>query len=273
MIALRHRRYPGPGGMVACSLLMHAALILLVVTFRLFPESHPLEEATYYVDMVSLPVAAPAQGNPVAGPSSAPAAPHPAPAAPPPAPSPAHAEMHYPAAKAKPTPAKPAPAKPAAAPAQPKVTKSAVDENVPTKDEERAYKERMAKLERQADARRQADAIAQMKKSAGERSGAPNGKGTEAGSDYQAYIISRIRDAFQRTIAYDTKAPRVTIALTIGIDGRISQYRVKSTTGDQLFEDAVERAIHIAEKSFRKPPSRTPFDQEIFFHPQGVQAK
>jgi len=260
MMALRHRRYPGPGGMLVCSLLMHLTLIFVIVNFRLLPKPELAEETTYYVDVVSLPVAAPEKGSPApVTPPPEKRAPESAPPAPPVRPAPS--TMTLPAAKAKPlSPARrqaatPPAQKPAEAPGN-------------GLSEAQEFKERLAKLERQAEERRQADVLARLRK--GGKTGAPAGKGNESGSDYASFIHSRLKDAFASTIAYETKAPQMTVRLTIGVDGRITQYRVERSSGDKMFEDAVDRAVHLAERSFRRPPSGEPFEQGFVFRPQGV---
>ncbi|WP_236021711.1 energy transducer TonB [Geomesophilobacter sediminis] len=256
--------------MLACSFLLHVALLAIVVTFRLYPEAHPLAEETYYVDMVSLPVASPAKGTPAptattqqpAAPQAAPEPPRPAPQSPAPAkaaPPASRPSMTYPTAKTKPTTSK-----------QKQVQS---DETAPTGAEAKAFQDRMAKLERQAEDRRQADVLARLRKGTGGKKGAPTGSGTQAGSDYAAYIHSRLKDAFVDTIASQTKSPQVTVRLVIGPDGRIAQYKVENSSGDKMFEDAVDRAVHVAERSFRKPPGGTPFEQGFVFRPQGVGLK
>lgn len=272
-VRFRRKPYPGPTGMFVSSFLLHLALLFLVLNSQLLPEYHPPEQTTYYVDMVSLPVASPREGAPEPARQPA-AAPLPAPA-PPPAP----AAMTYPTkpapkAKTAPTP-KPAPAKP------PPTGKKPADA-VMSREEAQAFDERMAQLEQRAEEKRQADVLERLRKGgvrkgatpgAAAPTGSPTGKGAESGSDYAAYIHSRLKDAFAGTIAYQTKSPQITVRLTIGTDGRLTRYRVERSSGDKLFEDAVDRAVHIAEKAFRKPPGGTVFEQGFVFRPQGIGIK
>ena len=53
------------------------------------------------------------------------------------------------------------------------------------------------------------------------QAGIPTGTGREAGSDYASYIRSRLVDAFKTTIAYQDKAPRAVVVLTIDRNGRV----------------------------------------------------
>jgi len=86
-----------------------------------------------------------------------------------------------------------------------------------------AFEQRMAKLQAVADARRQAQRIEELrsKVTGSGRSGMPRGTGSEAGSDYTAYLHSRLKDAFRETISYSTKAPFVAVRLTIDTNGRL----------------------------------------------------
>lgn len=275
------KRYPGPGGMLVCSLLMHLALLLALTTFQLLPSSREPEQTTYYVDMVSLPVASPQAGTPA--PVSS--APKPRQEAPPVAPPSEPAAMTLPAQphpKAQKAPAKVAHKAPAvpepSASAKSRSRAKAQEPSPPQKqarqpgpsDESREIDDRMAKLERQVEDRRLSETLDRLKKRGNGRQGSPGGKGSQAGSDYSAYIYARIKDAFDETFAAQTRAPQVKVRITIGTDGRMTQYRVEQYSGDKMFDDAVDRAVHIAERSFRKPPSGVPFEQGFVFRPQGV---
>ncbi|UFS71819.1 TonB C-terminal domain-containing protein [Geomonas sp. RF6] len=251
----RKGQYPGPGGMLALSFLCHALVLVLVLKLQLLPHAATVETPSYYVDLVNLPVASPQAGTP-GPPAAAPAGPS-APEEPASAPV-MPAKLPVPQPKSKPLPAT-VPAKPAAKPKP----EAAHDDN-------HDFNERMAKLAQAAEERRYNETLAKLKKGGGGKVGVPGGKGTEAGSDYSSYIQSRLRDAFRSTIASDTSAPRVAVRLTIGPDGRIVRLRIEQTSGDRVFEEAVERAVHLAEKSFRPPPSGGEFEQGFVFRPQGV---
>ena len=127
------KRYPGPAGMFVLSLCCHLALFSLIVWGQFLPEFQQKEEPVTYVDMVTLPVAAPQSGTPASEPSPAPVAPSP----PPP----------RPAAMALPAPKTRLPAK-AQAP-KPK------NEQPPAEDA-RQFSERIEKLKRLAEDKRQA---------------------------------------------------------------------------------------------------------------------
>ena len=98
--------------------------------------------------------------------------------------------------------------------------------------ESAAFQERMAKLEGKVDAQRQAAAFEALRKKVAARGkvGMPRGTGTEAGSDYTAYLHSRLKDAFRETISFQSKNPFVMVRLTIDGDGRIIRTRFEKST-------------------------------------------
>jgi colicin import membrane protein len=246
-------RYPGPGGMFALSFVCHLVVFSLMIWSNAALVFHPAEEPVTYVDMVTLPVASPQAGTPapaeekIAGPPTAPA-----PVSPP------VATMALPAAKPKTKP--PLPVK----------GKTAKPQPAPVEDS-REFEERMAKIERQAEDKRQADVLARLKKGGGSKTvGMPGARGTQAGSDYSAYIQSRLKDAFRDVIASQTGAPQTLVRITIGTDGRITGYRVEKKSGDPVFDEAVSRAVTLAGRYFKPPPGGVPFERVFRFKPEGV---
>ena len=232
----------GLGVTTALSVMFHvAAFAFLVWWQQLIPNQGPVQ-TTYYVDVVNLPVADPRAGSPTdTGNEEKPVPPAPTPRA-----------MTTPAAPSKTAPGK----KPTTTP----TTESA------------AFQERMAKLEGKVDAQRQTAAFEALRKKVAARGkvGMPRGTGTEAGSDYTAYLHSRLKDAFRDTISYQTKAPFVMVRITIDGDGRIIRTRIEKSTGDKAFELSVMRAITLAEQTIVPPPSKTVYEGAFVFKPQGV---
>jgi colicin import membrane protein len=113
--------------------------------------------------------------------------------------------------------------------------------------------------------------MAHLKKGGGSKAvGMPGAKGTQAGSDYSAYIQSRLKDAFRDVIASQTGAPQTLVRITIGTDGRITGYRVEKKSGDPVFDDAVSRAVTLAGRYFKPPPGGVPFERVFRFKPEGV---
>ncbi len=251
MSRTRQSRDTGLGWGLATSCVVHASLAAFFLLYRFSPPALP-EAPVYYVDVVNLPVASPQAGSPVAGGSPLPAA------APPPKP----AEMAL--------PRKHAPEKAVT----PKKTTSSRES-----DAGKAFEERMAKLQRAIDERRQEAALdALRRKAAGsgrqsERVGTPGGTGKEAGSDYASYIQSRLTDAFQSTIAHQSKTPEVVVRLTIDAGGHITRKRIERSSGDRIFEESVYKAIARAEKTFVPPPGGGEFEYGFIFRPQGVGKK
>ena len=78
-----------------------------------------------------------------------------------------------------------------------------------------------------------------------------------AGSDYPAYMQSRLKDAFHETISYSSKNPEMTVRLFIDTDGKLSRKKTERSSGDRAFEMSVLRAIDAPVKnSPRRPTTR-----------------
>lgn len=239
---------------VIASAVMHVAVFLLVISWtKLFPFQMTLQE-TYYVDVVNLPVASPRAGSPTQQGDDAEAPPPPLPASP--------GTM--------------------ALPPPPKSTSRTAQETPPPKASEKAskpaesddFEERLAKLAGKAESQQQEATLERLRRkvttSGSGRAGMPGASGSEAGSDYSAYIQSRLKDAFRETISYTSKQPEVLVRLTIGADGRISRKKIEQSSGDRSFELAALRAIDIAGEKFPPPPNHRPFEGVFVFRPQGI---
>jgi colicin import membrane protein len=238
------------GVSVIVSTVIHLTVFLLLAWYG----SHrvPIKIAeTYYVDVVNLPVAAPRAGDPARKGSDV----APAPAAPK-TPKPPMALPEKPKAGAK-----------AQKPAQSKT---------PTKESESAsdFAERMAKLERASEARQEEAALARLRekvKAQGSgRAGIPGGVGKEAGSDYLAYLQSRLKDAFQKTINHNSQNPEMAVRLFIDTDGKLVRRKAERSSGDRAFEISVLRAIDAASEKFIPPPGRKVFEGVFVFKREGI---
>lgn len=215
-----------------------AAFAFLVWVQQFSPDMGPVQ-TTYYVDVVNLPVASPQKGSPSPGPGDANEA----------ATAPQVGPMTTPKSSPPPTTKGP-------------------------QSDSKNFQERMAKLEGKAEEQRQAAALESLRQRvAGGKPGMPNASGNQAGSDYTAFIHSRLKDAFQRTISYQSKAPFVVVRLTIGPDGKIVKTRIEKSSGDRVFENSVQTAITFAEQKFVPPPGRTTYEGAFVFKPQGVLQK
>jgi len=240
----------GLGVSFTVSAVIHLTVFLLLAWYQSHRPPLKLEE-TYYVDVVNLPVASPRAGSPSQKGSDAQPAP-----APPQTPAPA---------MALPTPAKPA------AKGQAAKQPAPADRSGESAAE---FAERMAKLERAAEARQEETALARLRekvKSQGSgRAGMPGATGKEAGSDYLAYIQSRLKDAFQKTIQHSSQNPEMSVRLFIDSDGKLARRKAERSSGDRAFEIAVFRAIDAASDNFKPPPDRKTFEKVFVFKREGI---
>jgi colicin import membrane protein len=234
---------------ISCSLLAHLAFFAAFSFFDFFSSAHTYTAPVYYVDMVNLPVANPRAGSPLQrGSDTLPSPPE------------TPREMQSPASPTQnlpvPTPDKKTPE--------------------PRAESEKEFRDRFARLEKKVEGQQTESAIDKLraKVAAGSgRAGMPGGTGTEAGSDYGSYIQSRLRDAFEKTIASGGRTPMVVVRLTIDRRGKVIGYRIERSSGDKVFEDSVARAVHLAEENFPPPPGRKEFQQGFIFKPEGVGKK
>lgn len=252
-MTIRSTADPGLGRSFIVSTVIHLAVFLLVAWYG--SRHIPLKVAeTYYVDVVNLPVASPQSGSPASREASAQPAPPP--------PKAAAAPMNLPT-PAK--PAKPVPAKPAAPTAK---------RPEPSLESSTEFNERMAKLERAAEARQEEAALARLRdkmaKQGSGRPGMPGAAGKEAGSDYTAYIQSRLKDAFQRTISHTSQNPEMAIRLFIDSDGRLSRRKTERSNGDRAFEISVMRAVDLASEKFPPPPNKKLYEGVFVFKREGI---
>jgi colicin import membrane protein len=235
------------------SAVIHLTVFLLVLWRGGFVAPLKIQE-TYYVDIINLPVAAPQAGSPSQKGNDA----HPAP---PPPKTPA-------APMAEPKPVK-AGAKPS-----PKQQKAPTASKESAAESATQFADRMAKLERAAEARQEEatlDRLREKIKNQGTgRAGMPAGSGREAGSDYLAYLQSRLKDAFRETISHTSKKPEITVRLFIDTDGKLSRKKIERSSGDRAFEISVLRAIDTASEKFTPPPGRKVFEGIFVFKPEGI---
>jgi type IV secretory pathway VirB10-like protein len=243
----------GVGVSFITSAVIHLAVFLLLVfSGGLIPRQFAIQE-TYYVDMVTLPTAAPEPGSPAqeSEAASQPANP-PLPTPPVVAQPPARSAPKAPASTAKPSPQQ-----------EPAVTDS-------------DFAERMAKLESSTEARREAEVLAKLrskvKAAAPAKVGTPGTSGAEAGVRYADYIKSRLEDALKVTIRFDPtkKNPEVAVRLIISAEGKLSKKTFEREGDDSIFFNAVKGAIELASEKFPPPPNRTAFESGFVFRPKGI---
>ena len=239
------------------STVIHLTVFLLLAWYGSHRQPLKIED-TYYVDVVNLPVAAPQSGSPSQKGNDA----HQAPAAP----------------KA-PTPpmALPTPPKAGATAKNSKQTAKTVKGSESTTESSSEFADRMAKLERAAEARQEEAAMARLRekvRSQGSgRAGMPAGVGKEAGSDYMAYIQSRLKDAFQKTINHSSQNPEMAVRIFIDTDGKLARKKAERSSGDRAFEISVFRAIDAASEKFTPPPGHKVFEGVFVFKREGISPK
>jgi colicin import membrane protein len=230
----------GFGKALAISAGLHLTLFFVLSTLDLLALAPINLQPTCYVDLTSLPTASPGGGA---------ATPEPAPPAP------------------EPTAEK---ASGATLPSAP--TKSAAPDRAKEAGE---FEKRLENLSRTAEERHQQEALANLRNKLAASSGSgpakAGGKGSDplGGSDYGSYVQSRLEDAFGRTIASQSSDPEAVVRLTIDRNGRIIRQRFERSSGDRLFEDAVRRAIALAEKSFPPNPAGEQYENGFVFRPKG----
>lgn len=232
---------PKPGRFFLLSFTLHLAAILICSYTAIFKPV--LHEATpYYVDIISLPEPEPAP---------APAAPEPLPAAP------AAATPVVPLKPAAP-PARTPAASPLPSPTAPAARDGRGQEG--RGQEAKEFAQRMSRLERSSEERRQAEAFASLQKRVADRKG----------SDYGAYIQSRLKDALATTMFYRSKAPEAAVRLYIDKKGKLVRYVMERPSADKLFNDSVMRTIEKAKVNFPPPATNSDFEKLYVFSPQEV---
>lgn len=237
--------------MVALSLLLHASLF--GIAYRLNLTMPHLEgPQTYYVDVVNLPVANPQAGTPSISPQF----------------------------KSDPLPQKQemsVPANAAAKKAQPVSAEAVKKEKAAPQEKDTGddFNKRIAGLQRKSEQKHLDNVLSGLGKK-GEnlsRPGMPGGKGFQSGSDYASYIQSRLRDAFNDTIAFSSSRPEMVVKLRINRYGKVIGYRVERSSRDRQFEASVTRAIDLAGENFPPPPGGQDFEHGYIFRPEGVGIK
>lgn len=246
-----------PGWMLVISLALHLIMFFIFTNTALLRA--PVQEAPLcYVDLVALPTTEPASGaaaapSPPVTPASAPL-----PATPPPA-----------AVK----PVMTIPGKATATP-KPKTPPTAAPQSDSPDQEAREFADRLKRLERSAEAQHQAAALANLqKKAAAAKAGGSPGTTAGTGSDYGAYIQSRLRDALSSTIVYRSSQPEAAVHLYIDKRGKLLRYVMEKPSADKLFNDSVIRAIEKAKVNFPPTPGGNDFDKLFVFSPQEVSKK
>jgi colicin import membrane protein len=231
----------GFGKALAFSAGLHLTLFFVLSGLDLLALPPLQLQTTYYVDLTSLPTASPGGGA---------------------------------AAQQPPVPSPPAP--PSAA--SPGAPLPALSRKAPAADkgkEAGEFEERLARLSRSAEERHQQEALESLRRRLAASGSGPakaGGKGSDplGGSDYGSYVQSRLRDAFARTIASQSRHPEVVVRLTIDRSGRVIRQRFERSSGDRLFEDAVRRAIALAEKTFPPNPAGEEYENGFLFRPEGM---
>lgn len=236
------------GVTISLSAVIHLTVFLLIYYYGNFSSIMHKEE-TYYVDVVNLPVADPREGSPTQKGDSAPYTP------------PQTVENET----AQSLPSKPA--------KQSIKSKNQKTEKNSAPDE---FSEKIAKLKQKQEEQETEAAmkrISENLKSGGGsgRAGMPKGTGKESGSDYTAYIQSRLKDAFSKTISYTSRKPEVVVRLFIDSKGKIARKKTEKSSNDAAFEISVLRAIDIASANFPPPPNKKMFESVFVFRPDGIQ--
>lgn len=226
------RTEPGLGRMLLISLGGHLLLTLLIL-FSLRGHYRPAATEAYRVDLVALPVASPRAGRPDA----------------------VVAEKSAPAPRPTP-PAKAAPpvAKPATLPGKgaKKTPTAKAGSMLPATDGDYdAAQDRIARLRRLQEIEETKAKIAAMhaadtrqKSTTTAPAGVTDGKGSELGASYNAYIHKSVQEAWVLSRYQVSNLDReAVVELTFNAKGTLSGYRVLKGSGDERFDDSVRRAV------------------------------
>ncbi len=253
MIQTAVKRDRRAGWSLALSLALHLLAVFIYTNADMF-RPRLLESTPYYVDIISLPVTDPA---PTGGETTAPAPPAAA----------------IPAQLQPPATQKPLMALPAKQPPSPPAASSATPDQKQREQETREFTERMRSLERGSDARHQAEALAALQKKISEKKGPgiSSASGLNPGSDYGAYIQSRLKDALSTNIVYRSQNPEAAVHLYIDRTGKLIRYVMVRPSADKLFNSSVIRTIEKAKADFPPVPSGAGFDKLYLFSPLEVK--
>lgn len=255
MVSSNPKRDAGLGIGFLVSAILHLAVFLLLVAWNNFFPVTLTPEATYYVDITNLPVAAPQHGSSPAK-SEAPAL------APPPQPLSA-GSMPLPPAPKKPE-SKSGPAKTAKPEEMGKTAADAAD-----------FDKRMSKLQGAAEARRQEENIERMRRKLSAappgKTGSATGSGSQSGSDYLSYITSRLSDAFNEP-PNTGKQVFTELRIRINAAGKLELMEITRSSGNPAFDNYAKKSVYEAEKDFPPPPNGK-FEFIFRFRPQGISHK
>lgn len=254
--------------LLLASLGVHLVVVLLFSGI-FFPGFKRDMRPVYHVDLVNLPVMNPQAGRPDARPEPGPgkpATPEPVKASPPPA-------LPKPAAKpdtvklAKPEPAKPAavqPKKPEAAPVKAK--------EKPTAAEEKALQERLRQMQARQEMEDMKRRLAEMADKDTRQSAVPgapvgmqDGKGTEAGIAYDAWLHEFLKQAWTLSrYQVSRRDLQATARLVFDAQGNLLDYTLIKKSGEDRFDDSVRKAILQLKKLPNPPGSR--MEKEVVFN-------
>ena len=260
---------PRFGRLLFASLGVHLAVVLLF-SGVLLPRFQRDLRPVYHVDLVNLPVKSPQAGRPDARPEPAkapakPAAPEPVKTSPP--------------APPKPTPkaetvkmAKPEAAKPAAVkPKKPEAAQVKASEK-PSAADEKALQEKLRKMQARQEIEDTKRRLAEMAKSdtrhasvPGAPAGMLDGKGTEAGSSYDAWLHEYLKRAWTLSrYQVSRRDLKATVKLAFDAQGNLLDYNFIKKSGEERFDDSVRKAILQLKKLPNPPGSR--MEKEIVFN-------
>lgn len=254
---------PRFGRLVLASLGVHLAVVLLF-SGVLMPRFQRDLRPVYHVDLVNLPVMSPRAGRPDARPEPAKAppklaGPEPVKASPPATPKPEAAKV------TKSEPSKPAavqPKKPEVAP-KPAAKEPGYDNTTSAIEDMRRRKER-------EDLKQQLAQLSAKDSRTGSAAsavpaGMQDGKGTEAGTSYDAWLHEYLKQAWTlskyQVLRRDLQA---TVKLIFDAQGNLLDYTFIEKSREERFDDSVRKAILQLKKLPNPPGSR--MEKEIVFN-------
>lgn len=132
--------------------------------------------------------------------------------------------------------------------------------------QEAEYEKRLAEMKKKIDE----DAFNKTIRDLGGKKPSVTKYGVARGSSYLATIHGLLQEEFRATITWRSAAPEVLIKIIIDREGHLVTAKIVKSTGDRLFEGAVQRAVELATRRFTAPPPGLAAEFSFVFKPEAI---